>query len=103
MQGAHPTVGQWRAWYARFRHLLTGAVPRQDKAGTLARRLDNEQEALWLFLNVSGVEATNNVAERSLRFGVLWRKRSQGTNSEKVIGGSKGCCCCVRPVAFGAV
>jgi transposase len=30
-----------------------------------------------------GVAPTNNHAERILRFGVLWRKRSQGTASEK--------------------
>lgn len=29
------------------------------------------------------MEATNNLAERAHRFGVLWRKRSQGTSSEK--------------------
>jgi transposase len=38
---------------------------------------------LWVFLEVAGVEPTNNLAERSLRFGVLWRKRSQGTRSDK--------------------
>jgi transposase len=31
----------------------------------------------------SGVEPTNNRAERALRFGVLWRKRSLGTASDK--------------------
>ena len=36
-----------------------------------------------MFLDVQGVEATNNIAERAHRFGVLWRKRSQGTRSEK--------------------
>ena len=36
-----------------------------------------------MFLDVQGVEATNNMAERAHRFGVLWRKRSQGTCSEK--------------------
>ena len=36
-----------------------------------------------MFLDVTGVEATNNIAERAHRFGVLWRKRSQGTCSEK--------------------
>src|SRR6478735_9251094 len=30
-----------------------------------------------------GVEPTNNRAERALRFGVLWRKRSLGTASDK--------------------
>ena len=29
------------------------------------------------------MEATNNRAERALRFGVLWRKRSSGTDSVK--------------------
>jgi transposase len=38
---------------------------------------------LWVFLDVPGVDATNNVAERAHRCGVLWRKRSQGTCSEK--------------------
>jgi transposase len=42
-----------------------------------------EGESLWVFLEVPGVDATNNVAERAHRFGVLWRKRSQGTCSEK--------------------
>jgi transposase len=78
-----PTVGQWRAWYARFRHLLSQHMAREDKAGTFARRLQREGESLWVFLDVPGVECTNNVAERAHRFGVLWRKRSQGTGGEK--------------------
>ena len=78
-----PTVGQWRAWYARFSALITQHAAREDNAGTLARRLAREGEALWVFLDVPGVEATNNTAERAHRFGVLWRKRSQGTCSEK--------------------
>ena len=36
-----------------------------------------------MFLTQQGVEPTNNRAERALRFGVLWRKRSQGTASDK--------------------
>ena len=56
---------------------------REDKAGTFARRLQREGESLWTFLDVPGVEATHNRAERAHRFGVLWRKRSQGTCSEK--------------------
>ena len=39
--------------------------------------------ALGTFLDVQGVEATNNIVKRAHRFGVLWRKRSQGTCSEK--------------------
>lgn len=34
-------------------------------------------------MEVAGVVPTNNLAERTIRFGVLWRKRSKGTQSEK--------------------
>jgi transposase len=40
-------------------------------------------DSLWVFLAHRGVEPTNNRAERALRFGVLWRKRSLGTASDK--------------------
>jgi transposase len=78
-----PTVGQWRAWHARFRALLNRHATWEDKVGTLARRLQREGAALWMFLDVPGVEATHNIAERAHRFGILWRKRNQGTRSEK--------------------
>jgi transposase len=39
--------------------------------------------ALWTFVDVEGVEPTNNHAERELRAFVLWRKRSFGTQSER--------------------
>jgi transposase len=55
----------------------------KDEAGKFARRLLKEIDSLWVFLEVSGVEPTNNATERGLRFAVLWRKRSQGTRSEK--------------------
>ena len=41
------------------------------------------QESLWVLLDIQGVEATNNMTERAHRFGVLWRKRSQGICREK--------------------
>jgi transposase len=56
---------------------------RQDDAGRFARRLLREMDSLWVFLAQQGMEPTNNRAERALRFGVLWRKRSQGTASVK--------------------
>ena len=68
-----PTVGQWRAWYARFRALVNQHTAREDKAGTFARRLEREGESLWVFLDVQGVEATNNIAERPLRCGTYYR------------------------------
>lgn len=78
-----PTTGQWNAFYARFVGLLFKARERTDDAGTLARTLLKELDHLWLFLEVHGVAPTNNLAERMIRFGVLWRKRSQGSVSEK--------------------
>jgi transposase len=38
--------------------------------------------ALWVFLREQGVDPTNNLAERGLRFGVIWRKTSHGTDSD---------------------
>lgn len=40
------------------------------------------QQALWTFVDVEGVEPTNNTAERALRRGVIWRKHSFGTQSK---------------------
>ena len=44
------------------------------------------RQALWTFVQVEGVEPTNNAAERAIRPGVLWRKGSFGTQRE---GGSR--------------
>jgi transposase len=49
-------------------------------AGT-CRDILKRRAALWTFVQVEGVEPTNNTAERSLRPGVLWRKGSFGTQS----------------------
>jgi transposase len=38
--------------------------------------------ALWTFARIEGVEPTNNLAERTLRPAVLWRKISFGNHSE---------------------
>jgi transposase len=83
MAKAPPTGGQWRAWYARFCHLIDRYHERADDAGRLARRLQREMASLWVFLCEHGVEPTNNRAERALRFAVMWRKGSSGTESDK--------------------
>jgi transposase len=83
MAHAPPTLGQWSAFYARLSHLISQNHDRKDEAGQFARRLLREMDSLWVFLEEQGVEPTNNRAERALRFGVLWRKRSQGTESDK--------------------
>jgi transposase len=54
-------------------------VPKTE--GT-CREILKRREALWTFVQVEGVEPTNNTAERSIRPGVQWRKGSFGTQSE---------------------
>lgn len=83
MAKAPPSVGEWNMFYARFIRLIALYGGREDEAGTFVRRLQSEMETLWLFLKQEGVSATNNHAERLLRFAVLWRKSSLGTASEK--------------------
>ncbi len=47
----------------------------------MCRELSDHRDWLWTFLDVEGVEPTNNAAERSLRHAVIWRKLSFGTHS----------------------
>lgn len=41
------------------------------------------REALWTFIDRTGIEPTNNHGERELRAFVLWRKKSFGSQSER--------------------
>jgi transposase len=83
MAHAPPTIGEWRAFYARLCRLIALYRESTSEAGTFARRLEKEMDSLFVFLTEEGVDPTNNFAERMLRFAVLWRKRAQGTKSEK--------------------
>ena len=78
-----PTKAEWNAFYARFNRLIALYMNADSEAGKLVRHLDAEMGSLFTFLLEEGVEPTNNFGERMLRYAVLWRKRSQGTNSEK--------------------
>jgi len=80
---APPTSGEVQMWYARMVHMLRQYRPRRDVAGTLARILERELDALWTFVVEERVEPTNNRAERALWFAVLWRKIMQGTYNAK--------------------
>lgn len=80
---APPSEKQWNKFYSRLILLLFLHEGSDDDAGKLARILLREMDSLWVFLEEEGVEPTNNRAERALRFGVLWRKRSNGTQSNK--------------------
>ncbi len=48
----------------------------------MAEELSNHRDWLWTFVEVEGVEPTNNASERALRHAVIWRKLSFGTQSE---------------------
>jgi transposase len=78
-----PTSEQWKKFYSLLLFTLSLWETDDSDAGRLARQIVREIDSLWLFLDHEGVEPTNNRAERALRFGVLWRKRSLGTQSEK--------------------
>ncbi len=80
---APPSKRQWTEFYSRLILLLFLFEHANNDAGKLARLLLREMDSLWVFLEEEGVEPTNNRAERALRFGVLWRKRSNGTQSDK--------------------
>jgi transposase len=78
-----PDEDQWTDFYSRLLLLLVLYEGADDDAGKLARSIAAELESLWVFLDEKDVEPTNNRAERALRFAVLWRKRSNGTQSDK--------------------
>ncbi len=68
---------------ARVSTLLQEGVAGGDaKAQGTCRNLLKLEPALWTFVWESGVDPTNNCAERPLRRAVLWRRRSFGTQSE---------------------
>lgn len=78
-----PDDQEWRDFYQRFTDLIFDHQEDKGEIGTMARSLIRQIESLWLFLDIVEVEPTNNLAERVLRYGVLWRKRSKGTQSQK--------------------
>ena len=71
-----PTRGEWSSFYARPCRLIALYRDSDSEAGTFVRNIEQEMDALFTFLYKKGVGPTNNHAERMIRFGVLWRKRS---------------------------
>ena len=64
------------------RLLEAGSQCSMPKTAGTCRDILKRRQALWTFVQVEGVEPTNNAAERAIRPGVLWRKGSAGTQSE---------------------
>ena len=63
--------------------LEEGASTGVKKTAGLCRSLLQREQALWRFAQVSGLEPSNNLAERMLRPAVIWRKKSFGSDSRK--------------------
>jgi transposase len=81
-----PSIREWNDFYERLMLIFKLNSDCDDEAGKLVRQLMREIDSLWTFLDARGVEPTNNLAERSLRFPVTYRKRSFGT---RVDGGER--------------
>lgn len=58
-------------------------VPDDPKAQNLARRFEEHGDDYLRFLTTPGLEPTNNLAERAIRFVVIDRRITQGSKSEK--------------------
>jgi len=81
---------QWRTFQKRMRplmerveELLEQGAYCQSKLSRKCRRIIKHRRHLWTFVHDQRVEPTNNLAERVVRQGVLWRKSSFGTQSER--------------------
>ncbi len=64
-------------------HLEDGIANGSDDLSRLCDTMWDNFEKLWMFTKTLGMEPTNNLAERSLRKLVVWRKKSYGTRSDR--------------------
>ncbi len=67
----------------RVESLLKVGANFDGKMGGKCREILKHKKYLWTFVRDQRVEPTNNFAERIVRQGVLWRKSSFGTQSER--------------------
>jgi transposase len=62
--------------------LRQGSECSQPATAGTCRDILKRESALWTFIDVEGVQPTNNLAEQKIRPGVLWRNSSFGTQSK---------------------
>jgi len=81
---------QWRSFQnrmaplmVRVEELLKEGASGKCKLSGKCRRIIKHREHLWTFVYDQNVDPTNNIAERIVRQGVLWRKSSFGTQSQR--------------------
>jgi hypothetical protein len=63
--------------------LLRGEFSGNTRLVGMCESLYDHRDWLWTFVDVEGVEPTNNASERALRHAVIWRKLSFGTQSAR--------------------
>jgi transposase len=63
--------------------LEDGLANGSDALAKICEVLLEDFEKLWTFTRISGMEPTNNMAERDLRKLVMWRRKSYGTRSDR--------------------
>ena len=63
--------------------ILRDSPETTKKARGTAKDLLRQWESMWTYVTHEGAVPTNNEAERSIRKAVLWRRVSQGVNSDK--------------------
>lgn len=78
----------FRRYMSPVRHEINGLLLRGMFSGNkrltgMCKELYRHRDWLWTFVDMEGIEPTNNTAERALRPAVIYRKLSFGTQSEK--------------------
>ena len=63
--------------------LREAALCAEKKTAGMAREILQWEKCLWTFVDVPGLEPTNNFGERCIRHAVMYRKTSFGTQSEE--------------------
>lgn len=81
--GEAPERSSYRVVEDVQRFCVKGSKQARDrKWRALGKELIRQWDSVFRFLDMEGVEPTNNTAERGLRTAVLWRKCSQGTRTD---------------------
>jgi len=65
------------------RLLRAGTNCNGAKTAGMCKQILKVEAALWTFVDIEGIEPTNNNGEQKIRPAVLWRKGSFGTQSER--------------------
>lgn len=72
-------MGRRMRWAFAYWIIQASRLP---QAPSWSRSLPKEEPGMWTWLDHPEVSLSNNLAERELRHGVLWRKVSFGVESD---------------------